>query len=184
MQERGVAVQRPHTSIPQSALWADADGPSLSGKVGHRGTAHPARERVWLARQSGEDSVSAVAVTHDADPPWRCVVFTDGPFPRIEQVVQHLAAPLTIAGVQVCLAITGRASEVDLENRVATVREPLDLGIEAPHIPLPRSAMHEQDHGSLLPLAVTGEGQIPVKPATVACEELNRLHGRKTISSK
>src|ERR1700722_17338521 len=53
---------------------------------------------------------------------------------RVDQVVVHLGAPLTVAGVDERLAVAGRSAVVHLDGQVAAVGEPLRLGVPAPYV--------------------------------------------------
>ena len=94
--------------------------------------------------------VAAVGAADDRDLLRVGDALLDRPVDGVDQVVVHLPAPLPVAGVQELLAEAGRAAEVDLEHRVAAVGQPLRLGVEAPAVARPRTAVDEQHHRQAL----------------------------------
>ena len=58
----------------------------------------------------------------------------------------HLATPLQIASVGKCLAKTGGAAEVDIQDSIAAVGKPLALGTVAPVVTRPGTIMHKEHH--------------------------------------
>ena len=103
-----------------------------------------AREHVGRHRQADQRRVAAVAAARDRDLVLRRDAAVDRPRHRVEQVVVHLAAPLVVGGVEELLAEAGRAAEVDLEHRVAAVREQLVDRRVAVVVARPRPAVREQ----------------------------------------
>src|SRR5712692_10957867 len=84
-----------------------------------------------------ERSISAVRAAEDRDPfPVRPALLY-GVADRVGQVVLHLSAPFPVAGVDECLAVTGRSAVIDLKAEITAVGEPLRVRVEPPDIPGP-----------------------------------------------
>ena len=80
----------------------------------------------------------------------------------VGDVVLHLAAPLFEAGLPEGLAVAGGTAEVHLQHRQAAVGQELDLGVEAPMVAGPGTAVRVDHHGQVLGRRSLGQGQIPM----------------------
>src|SRR5262249_58986323 len=107
--------------------------PAVRGGVwGAPHTAPAAGEGGGRGRGGGEGRLPAVAHAHDADLPRPSVPALEGPALGVDEIVQHLAAPLAVAGQSMRGAVTGGPSKIDLQNRVAATGQPLDDRIPQP----------------------------------------------------
>jgi hypothetical protein len=112
-------------------------------------------------------------------------VLVDGPADAVAQVVLHRpSAPLLVAGVEEALAEAGGAAEVDLQDRIAAVGEPLGVGVVAPAVAPPGAAVHSQHQGQSAGLEAHGQGEVARQLQPVPCPDHHRLHGRQPIRGK
>ena len=88
----------------------------------------------------------------------------------VGQVVLHgTDSPFPVSGVEKLLAEACGTPEVHLENRVASVGEPLNVGAVAPDIPSPGAAVNKEDQRqSSLSFESGGYGQITDQGETVS----------------
>src|SRR6185295_4792704 len=99
------------------------------------------------ARQRG---VAAVGTAQDADAPRVDDAFRDQVLDTPGEVVLHLLTPLAVAGVEETLAITGRSTEVRLQNGVAAVGQELRQAAVTPDVASPGTAVREDDERQVL----------------------------------
>ena len=142
-----------------------------------------AREAVGGESEPDERRVASIRAAVDRYPVRHGDLLPDRPVDGIQQIVVHVARPLVIACIDEPLAEAGRSPVVHRQHRVAAVREPLVLGVEAVAVAGPGPAVHIQHHRDGLrgpPRAdlarACGKCQIGDQSEPVARADLNRLH--------
>ena len=128
-----------------------------------------------------ERRVAAIAAAVDRDALGIGQAFGDRPMHAVGDVVLHCEAPLAVARLQVVATVPGRAAVVHLQDRVATVREELNLGVKAPRVAYPRAAVGMHDQGQRAAIVVLGHGQVAGDHAAIARGVANRLHRRELV---
>src|SRR5690606_32594106 len=111
---------------------------------------------------------AAVAAAADTDAVRIGDAVVDGPLHGVHQVVVHLGAPLAVARVEEGLAEAGGAPEVDAQDRVAAVGQPLVDAVVAPVVAGPRAAVHLQHHRQRFRRADAVFGLVPRRQGQVA----------------
>ena len=97
----------------------------------------------------------------------------------IGDVVLHLAAPLTRAGLRERAAIVARTAEIDLQDAVSCGRKQLGFRIEAPAVRNPeRSAVGQHDQRNVLAIRARRQGEESMQDLPIARGELERPHLR------
>ena len=121
-----------------------------------------AAKDLWREGGADERSVPTVGTPVDRHTVGIRGAALDGPPHRVHEIVVHLAAPLAVACVQELLPVTAGPTEVDLKTGVSAVREPLRLGVVAPHVAVPRTAMDVEHHRQVCAGAAGRNGEIAV----------------------
>src|SRR4030081_2071011 len=104
--------------------------------------------------------VPAIAAAHDADLCPICDSLLDYPRFAIQQVGMHHSGPLAIAGIYIPLAVARRSPEINLQNRVTTIRQPLRVTVVTPLVTAPWTAMHKLHHRQALGFDSRGRGPV------------------------
>ncbi len=93
----------------------------------------------------------------------------------------HGAAPLLVAGVPESLAVPDGSTEVHLHADVAAVGEPLRLGVVAPGVARPGTAVHVEHGRQAGPGHLRRKGHVAVDGEPVPGGERERLHRRERV---
>ena len=83
------------------------DGLDQSDNARGANDVHAASERVRGERQTNQRGVASVTAAVDADSIRIRITLAHRPFLGVQQIVMHGAAPLTVAGIEELLPITG-----------------------------------------------------------------------------
>ena len=146
-----------------------------------------ARPELGVAGHARKRRVATVAAAHDREPIRIGPALIDRPLRDVVHVVLHRLVPLAIARIEELLAEAGRAAEVDVQDGVAAIGEPLVIRVEAPAVAGPRSAVHHDDQRHpLAGLPVVRQRVVRRKHETIASRNLDRLHlhERKTFQTR
>ena len=115
-------------------------------QVGRPDDVDTARETLGGKSEPDERRVASIRAAVDRYLVGSGDLLPDRPVDGIQQIVVHVARPLVIACIDEPLAEAGRSPVVHRQHRVAAVREPLVLGVEAVAVTGPGSAVHIQHH--------------------------------------
>ena len=75
--------------------------------------------------QSHQGGLTAIAATVDGNPTSISETLLNRPFFPIDQIVTHFTRPFTVSRVEASLPIASGSSEVNLQDGVATISQPL-----------------------------------------------------------
>src|SRR4029077_18162779 len=100
-------------------------------------------ERVRGERHGTQGRISTVASTHDAHFSRLGPARFHRPILAIEKISVHGASPLPVPRVDIFLSVARRPTEIDLQNGVPAVREPLRVTVQTPDVASPRPTVHE-----------------------------------------
>src|SRR6202795_2928274 len=96
----------------------------------------------------------------------------------------HRSGPLAIAGVHILLAVASRSPEINLQNRITAIRQPLRVTVVTPLVTAPWTAMHKLHHRQALRFDSRGRGQITVQLHAVMGRKLDGLYRREFLFFK